>query len=213
MNKRTQIDETLTLIMDPECYTVNTRCSEELVQAIHAVQDKFIERFGDAVFCPRGADLHATLLDWLNPFVHYSKDKGILFDEMRDSWEEVTRKVLETFAPVEVRFGKLAYRKKVICLEGFDNGELNKMRESLNQKGFLPLTNKVPPADIHITVVAFREELDEGEVQDLFAEDEISIYEHVRAFRLVYSPKARLQDHVEIALFELNGNSSELRVT
>jgi len=203
MNKYTQVDNTLTSVVDPRCYTVNTRCSEALIAAIHEVQDAFMEKFGDDVFCPRGAELHATLLNWLDPFIEYEQDKVQLFQHVRDSWESITRAVLEGFGPVKVRFDTLEYRGNTICLEGFDDGTFAAMRAALASKNFLPAANTRPPTDIHVTILTFRRALDEQAVLEILGQQRCKMEEVVDRFRLVYSPKARLQDHVQIGEFEL----------
>lgn len=203
----TSIDTSL-VASNPRCYTLNTQCSKNLIKKIHEIQDGFISHFGNAVFCPREEDLHATLLDWINPFIEYKVSPQELFMINGESWKQKTNAILSQYTPISVQFSKLDYRGAGICLQGFDQGEFEVIRKDLQNSLLLPKENKQPPRDIHVTIITFREALNEDQVLHLLNKYHIEMCELISFFRLVYSPQARSQNHKELLRFYLNDMDS-----
>lgn len=203
MPNLTNIDETLTTPGDIRCWTVNALCSEALTQTIHRIQDKFIAEFGDDVFCPRDAELHMTLFNWIDPFITYPRDKAEVFDEIYSRCASAMKEVLRPYTSIKVEWNKLEYRDMCVVLEGFDQGECNAIREDFLGRKVLPVENHGPPRDVHVTFVTFRKALDKNAVLRILNEEKVAISENIEMFRLSFCPKPRMQEHTELERFGL----------
>lgn len=208
MQNLTDIDHTLTKSGDIRCWTVNMLCSDILTQAIYRIQKRFIDAFGDDVFCPKGPELHMTLLNWIDPFISYPRDKGEVFHEIRESCSSLMREILSAHVPFSIAFHKLEYRGNCIILEGFDQGECATIRNHFLTQKVLPKENHQPPRDIHITFLTFRKAVDKSTVLRILDEETISILEQVDMFRLSFCPKPRMQEHTEMERFYFGRQSS-----
>lgn len=184
-------------------YVVNTLFSREGQQAIRAVQERYVKRFGSALFIPPPETLHITLMDWLAPLVDYGQDKDTLFEKIYPQYNKVVEELTKEIGSIAVRFNTIDCGPEAIFISGTDNGQYNQIRQGFLDKVQLLPNTKLPPQIIHSTIARFLTPVNLKEVQDFTAQQTIDFVENIDFFRLIRSTNTTMDKLKVIKRYEL----------
>lgn len=186
-------------------YVVNTSFSDANSDVLSKLMNDIENEFGNAIFCMPKDSLHITLFDWIAPLIEYDgQDKTILFDQIKDGYDQAITEVLDTIEPFSVRLNEVHVSPTTIYIKGEDNGQFQKIRQGFLDKVTLLSDTKQPPTIIHSSLGRFTEPIQMDRVREFLAKRTLDIIQPVETFRLVKTSREPMLEYEVLKTYSLN---------
>jgi 2'-5' RNA ligase len=184
-------------------YMLNTGLAPEAITKVQAIQERFRQQFGQAVWLAPPETLHITLFDWIAPLVDYGQDKDALFAGNQEMYDRALQAALTAVEPIPVKFTTVAAFPAAIIIQGSDSGQYQRIREACRPTIELLPGTKPPPTIIHTTIGRFVETVDLTPVQQLASSLTCDIDHTTSEFRLVRETKDPLVEFSVLKRYRL----------
>lgn len=182
-----------------EGYIVIAPLSEGTKKNIVAIQKRFAKEFGeDALWLPKGDQLHITFCHIVTPNVEYQEDRASLFARLRPQATATLQNTVPYPFAIASEFYTIEAFRSAVIIKARDDGSFSRLRQEYIDTIPVPEGTRMPPEIIHSTLLRFREPVDFAAVQKVT--DEIMTnfepFEEVtKSLQLIHEKKIFVQEH------------------
>ncbi len=184
-------------------FMLNAGLGSDTTSRVADAQDKLVETWGKAIYCPPAESLHITLMDWIAPLVDYGKEKDEIFREIYSDYDKVFREVIENMSTIKVSFREIHISSNAIIIVGTDGGQFRSIRQGFLDKVELLPGTKRPPSIIHCTIARFNEAIELEPIKHFIDHIQFFAEENVKSFRLVKETRTPMLDYTVHGNYDL----------
>ena len=185
-------------------YMLNVGLSKENQQIIAAINEKIKSTFGDVILNQPGNALHITLMDWVTPLTKYEEDWDGLFARLYPLYDETFSKLVEDVSPFTIVFDTIKVSPAAIFIQGHDNGQFQRLRNTFAQEIQLVAGTKPAPKIVHCTIARFDQEIELQAIEEYVASLSINFDQQIDTFRLVNEIDMPMLSYEVIKNYELS---------
>lgn len=184
-------------------YMINTGLGSNTTIKVTDIQEKLVEKWGKAIYCPPAKSLHITLMDWIAPLVKYGKDKDKIFSEIYPDYDRAFQESIENISPIKVSFDEIRVSSGAIFTVGTDSGEFRSIRDGFLERVELLPNTKRPPNIIHCTIARFNKSIELEPIKEFVGHLQLSTEENIQSFRLVKETRIPMLDYTVLSKYVL----------
>jgi 2'-5' RNA ligase len=168
-----------------------------------------IAREINGVMVQPAASLHISVLDFIDAFIdpahHGYPNKDAFWQKIGDTCEAAIQNALIGIKPFDIRFGELVVTDSAIILKGEDDGQLQRIRESiLHDIDAIRLPrSKRPPVIIHSSIARYTKEMSLEPIREAAAGQMVNFILHVDTFHLIHQLKMNMLESQELKAYHL----------
>jgi 2'-5' RNA ligase len=186
-------------------YMLNSPLDIESQQAVHILQSRLKDLFGETIWIVPVESLHITLMDWIAPLVDYGQDKDEIFQEIFAEYESTLEGILKEISEIPVTFSDIHVSSGGVYLTGTDQGQFATIRDRFLEHVDLIAGTKQPPSIIHVTIARFMKAVDLKPIQDTIAQESMTFSQPISSFVLVRETKIPMLEREIIKTYTLAG--------
>lgn len=184
-------------------YMLNSGFSQASQNIVADLNHQLLDKFSEVISPQPKEALHVTLMDWVAPLVDYEQGHDNLFQQVFPEYDRTLTAITNDLRAFAVQFDTIKVSPAAIYIEGHDNGQFSKVRETFLQNATLPPGTKQPPAIVHCTIARFNDRIAIESIHQFVSTLTIDINQSIDGFRLVHETHMPMLEYEIIKTYQL----------